>query len=159
MYQSNSGPTRRREIGFSPGRLRRSALLAAAALAAALAAGALAGDAGAQQEEIPFGDARIIIETNASDCDTGIQLIFDAEAWKRVRIKDPDGRFLLDERTRGSLAEYGLTEQFNESKEPPMAELVALDADCDEAEFSLVAFQHARRIAPSARGAWAAVPG
>ncbi len=141
MHQSNSGPTRRQQGVFVHCRLQRSALLAAAALAAALAAGALAGDAGAQQEEIPFGDARIIIETNASDCDTGIQLIFDAEAWKRVRIKDPDGRFLLDERTRGSLAEYGLTDQFNESKEPPMAELVALDADCDEAEFSLVAFQ------------------
>jgi hypothetical protein len=107
---------------------------------AAIGAGALAQSAFAA-ETIPFGDARIIIETNASDCDTGIQLIFDADAWRRVRIRDPRGRLMLDEQTKGRLRKYGLTEQFNESQEPPMEELVALDPECEEAEFSLVEFQ------------------
>lgn len=118
---------------------RRSAVLLAAGLGLGALGGAFAPEARAQTE-IPFGDSRIIIETNASDCDAGIQLIFDGEPWNRIRIKDPRGRFLLDERPRGSLAEFGLTEQFNESSEPPMAELVALDPDCDEAEFSLAEF-------------------
>jgi hypothetical protein len=117
-------------------------MLPAAILVAGLTFLAFPQQARAQEGgEIPFGDARIIIETNASDCDSGIQLIFDGEPWQRIRITDPDGRFLLDSRLRGTLAEFGLTEQFNESHEPPMEELVALDPDCDEAEFSLVEFQ------------------
>jgi hypothetical protein len=110
------------------------------ASATAIGAGAL-GQPAIAADTIPFGDARIIIETNASDCDTGIQLIFDADAWRRVRIRDPRGRLLLDEQTKGRLRKYGLTEQFNESEEPPMEELVALDPECEEAEFSLVEFQ------------------
>jgi hypothetical protein len=141
MWQIHLPANRRREGIFGPTGLRAS-LQCSAALLAALTFGALVEDARAQEPtEIPFGDSRIIIETNASDCDAGIQLIFDGEPWSRVRIKDPNGRFLLDERPRGSLAEFGLTEQFNESSEPPMEELVALDPDCDEAEFSLAEFQ------------------
>ena len=85
---------------------RRMGLTLASATIIGLAVGVLAQPAIAA-DAIPFGDARIIIETNATHCDTGIQLIFDADAWKRVKIRDPHGRLMLDEQTRGRLRKYG----------------------------------------------------
>ncbi len=111
----------------------------------ALSLGTFAADAradGKKKDEIPFDDARIIIETNATDCDSGIQVTLDGEPWKRVSIENPKGRTLLDVKLKGSLRRFGLTEQFNESNEPVMDELVGASDDCDEedVEFTLEKF-------------------
>ena len=84
----------------------------------------------------------MIIETNASDCDSGIQIFFDGEAWKNVKISTPLGRTIFDIRLKGSLNGFGLTEHFNESMEPPMEELVNAfpELECDEPEFTLQEF-------------------
>jgi hypothetical protein len=127
-------------------RLIESAIRAVAFTAspAALAAGLIvltaSTDARTQPEEIEFSELRIILETNATDCDTGIQLFFDGDPWKEVRVEDPDGRRILHVKAMGGLGGFGLTEQFNESNEPVMQELLdgPYAEDCeDEAEFTL----------------------
>lgn len=92
-------------------------------------------------DTLPFGETSVIIETNATDCDTGLQFMFDVDDWERVSIRDPEGRLVLDVRTRANLSAWGMTEQFNESSEPVMAELVALSPGCDPADSSLIEFK------------------
>jgi hypothetical protein len=70
----------------------------------------------------PFKDARLIVETNATDGDAGLQVFLDHEPWRSVAIYRPDGEKLLDVTTRGVLTDYGLTELFSESSEPPFTE-------------------------------------
>ena len=71
-------------------------------LLAALAFG-LTSDAGAKREdkesgeaEIPFGAAKIRIETNSTDGDAGLQIFLDGEGWKQIRIEDPNGRLVFE---------------------------------------------------------------
>jgi hypothetical protein len=113
-----------------------------AMLATPLTVGAFVHDARGQdgdEVQTPFSDVSIILETNATDCDTGLQLFFDADAWKRVTVEDPNGRTILDSRAIGPLGEFGLTEQFNETNEPVMEELVEgfPELECEEPEFTL----------------------
>jgi hypothetical protein len=71
---------------------------------------------------IPFADARMIVEVNATDGDAGLQVFLDGEPWKAVTIHRPDGRRMLDVTTRAQLRDYGLTELFSESSEPSFEE-------------------------------------
>ena len=99
-----------------------------------LTAGSLATVAHADEDEVPFSEVRIILETNATDCDTGIQLFFDGDPWRYAEIEDPNERRVLRVAARGRLKGFGLTEQFNESNEPVMEELVAANplGDCED---------------------------
>ena len=79
---------------------------------------------------IPFKDARIKFEVNATDSDGGIQIFVDADGWKALRIFDPKGKEIFETFTRGRIAKQGATELFLESAEPeftelPLAELLA----------------------------------
>ena len=80
------------------------------------------------QEE--FDETKAFIEMNATDGDAGFHVLLDAEAWKEVRIDDPDGKKIFQEQVKGSLMEQGLTENFFESAEP----LCAFDEEDPEAE-------------------------
>jgi len=96
-------------------------------------------DGGAQVIQIPFDDARIIIELNATDGDVGIQVFLDGEAWNEVTIVSPDG-MIFEVKGEGSLKELGLTELFFESNEPsfdelPLEEFLAL---FPEGEYSFI---------------------
>jgi hypothetical protein len=99
--------------------------LAAATLALAL--GTAAPGLWAEEEKakapIPFDEARLIIEFNATDEDIGVQLFLDGEAWKSLKLFAPRGRKILDVFTKGSLGALGLTEFFLESEEPTLDEL------------------------------------
>jgi Fibronectin type III domain len=67
-------------------------------------------------------DESMIVEVNATDGDAGLQVFLDSEQpWRSMRIIAPDGtvRRLLDIDTRGRLRNFGLTELFSESSEPP----------------------------------------
>jgi hypothetical protein len=75
-----------------------------------------------QGAPVPFKDATLIVETNATDGDAGLQVFLDHEPWRSVAIQRPDGRKILDVTTRGVLTDYGLTELFSESSEPPFDE-------------------------------------
>ncbi len=72
---------------------------------------------------IEFSDARIIIEINATDGDSGIQMFVDGEGWKRLAVYDPRARRVLSVRGRGGVGQTGLTELFFESAEPGFDEL------------------------------------
>jgi hypothetical protein len=71
---------------------------------------------------VPFKAATLIVEINATDGDAGLQVLLDHEPWKSIAITRPDGTKILDIQTRDVLSEYGLTELFTESSEPPFTE-------------------------------------
>ena len=98
--------------------------LPAIVLAACLSFAAFAPHAQAKPP-VELEEATIIIETNATDCDSGLQFFFDGGPWAEMTVSDPDGETVLHVTAEGSLGGYGLTEQFNESHEPIMAELAA----------------------------------
>jgi hypothetical protein len=71
---------------------------------------------------VEFEEAKLRVEINATDGDAGLQIDLDHEPWKSIRLETPDGRVILDVKTRGILRDYGLTELFSESSEPPFTE-------------------------------------
>lgn len=71
---------------------------------------------------VQFKEARLIVETNATDGDAGLQVFLDHEPWRSISISRPDGEKIVDVQTRGVLRDYGLTELFSESSEPPFTE-------------------------------------
>jgi hypothetical protein len=75
--------------------------------------------AAARPKPVAFADARVIIEVNDTDGDAGLQIFVDAEAWRQVAVFRPDGQQITDFRTAGPVNDYGLTELFSESSEPP----------------------------------------
>ena len=74
-------------------------------------------------QPIPFKDARIKFEVNATDSDGGIQIFVDADGWKALRIFDPKGKEIFETFTRGRIGKQGATELFLESAEPEFTEL------------------------------------
>ncbi|MEO7667437.1 MAG: hypothetical protein ABIU97_10455 [Dehalococcoidia bacterium] len=76
----------------------------------------------AAKETIPLKDAKLNIEHNATDNDTGFQGFIDSEGWKRLHVTGPDGQVLSFE-GRGALAKLGLTELFFETVEPANADV------------------------------------
>ena len=79
------------------------------------------------REVIPFTDARIRIEVNATDGDSGLHVLLDAEGWKFVNIFDPRGKLIFHVEGGGSVRKTGLTELFFESAEPGFEELPLAD--------------------------------
>lgn len=72
---------------------------------------------------IPFTDARLRIEVNATDGDSGLHALLDAEGWEFVKIFDPRGRLVFHVAGGGSVKKTGLTELFFESAEPGFEDL------------------------------------
>lgn len=72
---------------------------------------------------IPFSETKIIIETNATDGDAGIQILLDAVGWTRLKVFDPDGQQIFDVSGFGSVGMTGVTELFFESAEPSFEDL------------------------------------
>ncbi len=93
------------------------ALLILSAIALLSAAAVHAGSAAV----IPLKDAKLNIEHNATDRDTGFQGFVDSEGWRRLDVRGPGGQVLTFE-ARGTLARLGLTELFFESVEPENAD-------------------------------------
>ena len=84
---------------------------------------------GKSKPPIPLKEAKLNIEHNATDHDTGFQGAIDSEGWKRLDVVGPDGP-VLTFKGRGELAELGLTELFFETVEPenvdvPIADMLA----------------------------------
>ena len=73
-------------------------------------------------EVVEFKEASLIVETNATDGDAGLQVFLDHEPWRSIAISLPDGTRIVDVQTEDVLVEYGLTELFSESSEPPFDE-------------------------------------
>lgn len=72
-----------------------------------------------QRGTIPFPDARLKIEFNSTAGDAGLQVFLDAKPWREISITNPRGRRVVDVRAQDVIRNYGLTELFSESSEPP----------------------------------------
>jgi hypothetical protein len=89
---------------------------------------------------IPLAAATLIVEVNATDGDAGLQFFLDGEPWNSMTISDPNGNVVVDVDAEGRLNDWGLTELFSESNEPPFTE-VPLDefkARFPEGEYTFV---------------------
>ena len=53
----------------------------------------------------------------------GIHFFWDGDPWKRMMVRDEDGRVVLDVQAQRNVRKQGLTEGFFESAEPPISEL------------------------------------
>jgi hypothetical protein len=80
----------------------------------------------AQAPDIPLKDAKLNIEHNATDKDTGFQGFIDSEGWQHLDVSGPNGQVLAFE-GRGALADLGLTELFFETVEPENADVPIKD--------------------------------
>ena len=114
-----------RSLGRSLLTLASAVLLLAAAVVYAGARSGAAGQplthaAAGTPAVVPLKEAKLNIEHNATDEDTGFQGAIDSEGWRRLEVRGPRGPVLAFE-ARGSLAKLGLTELFFESVEPENA--------------------------------------
>jgi Fibronectin type III domain len=109
----------------------------AALLAPGLGTAAPQGKPGTQ---VPFEAVKIIIEFNSTAQDAGVQLFFDAEAWKSVTVIDPDGHRVFQVDGKGSLKRLGGSELFVESDEPELQEVPLEDlfAQFPEGEYRFI---------------------
>jgi hypothetical protein len=73
----------------------------------------------APSKSIRLDEATMIVEVNATDGDAGLQVFLDGDPWRRMTITAPNGRPILAVNTKTRLRNYGLTELFSESSEPP----------------------------------------
>jgi hypothetical protein len=105
--------------------MRRSLPLTGLVLAALVplgACGVATADGAINAKRAPFDDARLKIEYNAADGDAGLQFFVDAEAWRHVTITNPRGGVVVDVDADRVVRNYGLSELFSESSEPPFTE-------------------------------------
>ena len=107
---------------------RRSTLIAAgAAVLVLVALGGTALGRGrtseASSQSVRLAAATLIIEVNETDGDAGLQFFLDGEPWRSMTISDPAGRVVVDVDAEGRLRNWGLTELFSESNEPPFTEV------------------------------------
>jgi hypothetical protein len=96
---------------------RRISLLVFAALVVAIPVATAAGGAA-----VPFNRAQLRVEINATDGDAGLQIDLDHDPWRSLSLTRPDGQLISEVHNRGVLRDYGLTELFSESSEPPFSE-------------------------------------
>jgi hypothetical protein len=102
------------------------AVLLLAALVFVIAIAAARSDSSSQAQAAPkpirLAAATVIVEVNATDGDAGLQVFLDGEPWRAMTISGPDRRTILDIEAEGRLTDFGLTELFSESSEPPFGE-------------------------------------
>ncbi len=77
----------------------------------------------ADEDEVPFDEARLFLELNDTDGDLGIHGKVDGDEWRYLEIEDPYDRKMANIWIRGRLRRQGLTELFFESAEPTFDEL------------------------------------
>ena len=96
------------------------------------------------------GEARLYIEHNATDADTGVHGQFDHEGLAAGCVMAPDGTPVILVDPSGRLDALGINQLFFESREPPNAEysIERLKADFPEGEYRIsgVDFEGTRRI-------------
>lgn len=105
-------------------RTRTTTVLGGLATVLTLAAASSVASAGQEERaSIPFSDAAIYFELNATAQDAGIQALLDADGWDQVTVLAPDRSPLLTIQADGSVGDIGVTELFFESAEPSLADL------------------------------------
>lgn len=102
-------------------KLIRQILSVGGLVAAAFIHGSVTGVMAAPAGE--FDEYDVYAELNNTDGDLGFHALIDGDPWRRLVIKDPNNKKILDTRVKGVLSQQGLTELFFESAEPPFDEL------------------------------------
>ena len=103
------------------GNTRINCRLGMAAVAVALTAAATTPTTAAEE---PFKQTNIHFETNASACDMGIQMSWDAEGLTRGSVEDPNEKVVFNWRSvDGMEATQDVSEVFQERAEPPILDL------------------------------------
>lgn len=100
----------------------RNVLFASSTAMAALLLIAAAGGEEAP-EEIPLEEARIYWEFNSTDDDLGVHVFLDGEDWRKIKIKNPNGKTIFEVKGKGPYKDLGLTELFYEGAEPALSEV------------------------------------
>ena len=77
-----------------------------------------------------IGECKVLIEINATDGDIGFHFLIDADDAISVRMDDPNGAKVFEDKAFGPLREQKMTETFVESAEP----LCWPDPEADEDE-------------------------
>ena len=77
-----------------------------------------------------IGECKVLIEINATDGDIGFHFLIDADDATAVRMDDPNGAKVFEDKAFGPLREQKMTETFLESAEP----LCWPDPEADEDE-------------------------
>jgi Fibronectin type III domain len=114
------GPWRREAIVMSPRKV--FALVVALIPLAGIVAAQSSPMPRARTRTIRLEEAKLIVEMNDTDRDAGLQIFLDGEEWRKMTIDAPDGERMLAINGRGRLKNWGLTELFSESSEPPLKE-------------------------------------
>lgn len=78
--------------------------------------------ASAEDAVIPLKEAKLNIEHNATDEDTGFQGAIDSEGWACLDVIGPDGP-VLHLQAQGTIGSLGMTELFFETVEPENADV------------------------------------
>ena len=76
--------------------------------------------------EVPFADAEVFFEFNATDNDLGLQVFLDAEGWRKVTVSNEEIGRIIRLETVGLLSQLGITELHFERAEPTPEEVMAL---------------------------------
>lgn len=100
-------------------------------------------------DEVQLKEAKLNIEHNATDLDTGFQGAIDSEGWSRLDVTGPAGALALTLKGRGTLETLGVTELFFETVEPENA-----DVPLDDMLARLPAGEYTIE-GPSPDGTWA----
>ena len=113
-------------------------LVLGATLVTAIASGCSSDNGEAARTAIPLKEAKLNIEHNATDHDTGFQGFIDSEGWNNLEVTGPDGK-VLELRGKGELGNLGLTELFFESVEPANTDIPIEDvlATLPEGEYTI----------------------
>lgn len=74
-------------------------------------------------QTVPLPAAKLLIEHNATDEDTGFQIFADGDPWNQLQIAGPGGEVVFTAQPAGRLRDFGMTEMFIETNEPPNDEV------------------------------------
>lgn len=77
----------------------------------------------AKKKSIEFEDSSVFIELNGTAGDTGLHMEIGGDPWRRLQVRTPNNKRILDISSKGKLTAQGLSGIFLESAEPPFKEL------------------------------------
>lgn len=75
----------------------------------------------AASNPVRLAAATLIVEVDATAGDAGLQFFLDGEPWRSMTVTAPNGSVIFDVGAQGNLRDFGLTELFSETNEPPFA--------------------------------------
>lgn len=81
----------------------------------------------AVHEATKIAAAKLFIEHNATDEDTGVHGAFDDDGWSELCVYDPNGKQVLAVKPQGQLKDLTMAGIFFESREPPNSEFSIAD--------------------------------